>query len=197
MAPSSHPPPSGGDPVGPCRDQCYGQSGLTGRGRGWRCWRGLRGAGIAVDQDGKVLVPGLRRDPGERYPAEGGGGGMSGAQRVGSDPGGIETGVAGAGAEHPGQRVPRQRLEPDPALPAAGEQRAGCIPAQPAPGAEREDWAGVLWAPRATATISPCPSGRSWTDGWRPGCPRLPPGGREGSGRPVRSGASRRRSRAG
>jgi hypothetical protein len=73
---------------------------------------GFEGPDIPVDEDRKVLVPGLRCDPGERYPAEGGGGGVPGAERVGSDPGGVETGVAGTGAKHPGQRVPRQRLKP-------------------------------------------------------------------------------------
>lgn len=96
-----------------------------------------------VDQDGEVLVPGLGGDSGEGNAAEGGGGGVSGAQGVGRAPGAVEPRLFGAAAEHLGNGVPGERLVADPGAVEAGEQRPGSVAAQqPAPGGEGSDGVG-------------------------------------------------------
>ncbi len=77
--------------------------------------------------------------PGEWDSAEGGGGGMSGAQGMGCDPLGIQAGFVGAPPERAGDGVSGDRLEADLAAEESGEQRSGDVTAQPAPSRQGGD----------------------------------------------------------
>jgi len=61
---------------------------------------------------------------------------------VGRNPGAVEPGVNGAGAEHAGDDVPGQWLEADGAGPDPGEQGPGRLAPHGSPGVERRDGIG-------------------------------------------------------
>jgi hypothetical protein len=104
---------------------------------------GFERSDVAVDQDAEVLVSGLGGNPVQRHhPGQCCGGGVAGAQGVSGDAGAVESGGLGAGAEHTGDDVSRQRLEGDRGGPDPREERARCLTAGDAPGVEGGDRVG-------------------------------------------------------
>jgi hypothetical protein len=81
-------------------------------------------------------------DPVDGDTVEGGFGGVSGAEGVGGDPFGSESGGAGAVAQHEGDPITVDGVEGDPPGAHAGEQRPGGSAANRYPSREGSDGVG-------------------------------------------------------